>query len=52
MTKDHFIFGFFLMKFQNHGSEYDHRLLWIMHLCMEYTQMKKLNGSNKYLYFL
>ncbi len=33
MTKDHFIFGFisFLMKFQNHGSEYDHGLLWIMH---------------------
>jgi hypothetical protein len=53
MTKDHFIFGFFLqMKFQNHCSEYDHGLLWIMHLCMECTKMKELNGSNKIVYFL
>jgi hypothetical protein len=34
MTKDHFPFGhisnfYFLIKFQNHGNENDHGLLWI-----------------------
>jgi len=36
---------FFVTEFQNHGNEHDHGLLWIkMHLCMECTQMKKLNS--------
>jgi hypothetical protein len=55
IAKDQYLFGYiyifiylfiyFVTEFQNHGNEHDHGLLWIkMHLCMECTQMKKLNS--------
>ncbi len=49
ITKDHSFFGyisdFFIIEFQNHGSEHDHGLLWIKNAPMYgMHKMKKLKS--------
>jgi hypothetical protein len=57
ITKDHKLFGYifeiFIIKFQNHGSKHDHRLLWIKNAPMYgmHTNIKKWT-IYKHVYFL